>query len=293
MGIFNRFRDRDVETETPEREWGADDTPERIAEAVNRDYTREVFPVDPEGPFYGPVAQGLSLSGPMGSASNVKWNSYTDLGDIPMSDVRDIVNNMWSIHTEDEWMNALNRLLNGTWGDSYSYRAADIRTEAKRRRDVPVLDDATWAQEIRDLGAREDASAQYIAGLVASIPEIRTVEDTMRRARLLSVDEEVEAMNGYDLVRLGNMARWGVAMGWGSPTIVENVALHSRDVVLENHSSWRSYGLSLTAGRMVTYPETWGKLVVGAIEWVRPYFDSVHSPWNHLPFPDSPVLSHD
>ncbi|MGC5248300.1 hypothetical protein ACPXB3_15425 [Gordonia sp. DT219] len=45
----------------------------------------------------------------------------------------------------------------------------------------------------------------------------------------------------------------------------------------------------MSAGRIVTYPDTWGKEVVAVIEWLRPFLDSVHSPWNHLPFPTEPL----
>lgn len=190
-------------------------------------------------------------------------------------------------------MEVLGGLLDGVYGNSLAYHAAEVRTAAKQRRDVRVLDDATWAQELAAQAQHLEAPAGWAEALIESIPDIHAAEDTLRRARLLAADEEVEALDGYDLVRVCNVAKWGLAVGWGGPHVVRNVALAARDRVLVNHSSWRSYGLSVAAGRIVTYPDTFGKQVVQTIDWVRPFMDSRHSPWNNLPFPTEPVLGDD
>lgn len=49
-----------------------DDDPALIAEAINRDYTDYVLPVDPEGPLYGALAQGLSLACPITTNSGMQ-----------------------------------------------------------------------------------------------------------------------------------------------------------------------------------------------------------------------------
>ncbi|WP_341258008.1 DUF1266 domain-containing protein [Gordonia malaquae] len=289
MALFNRRRD-----DADPLVWGSRDNPERIATAVNRDYTTADIPVDPQGTLYGPVAQGLSLSGPMASPQNVKWNSLTDLGNFAAAgEVEQTLTQVWGIEDEEYWFTVLNRLVAGQYGDSIAYHAADIRTAAKRRRDVHTLDDNTWAHELTAESDRLEAPDGYADALIEAIGPIRMAEQQLRAARLLAADEEVEALSGYDLVRVCNVARWGVAFGWGGPHVVRNVALAARDSVLANHSSWRSYALSVTAGRMVTYPDTYGREVVDAIEWVRPYLDSRNSPWNHLPFPTEPVLGND
>lgn len=282
MALFDKLRNRTS---------GPADSPEQIAAAVNRDYSDHVIPVDPEGPLYGAVAQGLALSGPMAMASDTPWNSQSQVGSATVPfDAKYTLTKVWGIRNAEEWMRALGLLLDCQYGDALAYQAADIRTKAKRQRDVPILDDATWTQELINESARLGAPEGYSDVLAASIPGIRAAEDTLRQARLLAADEEVEALSGYDLVRVGNLARWGVAMGWGEPHVVANVAVAAHDSVLVNHSSWRSYALSVSAGRIVTYPDSWGREIVDAIEWVRPFLDSRHSPWNHLPFPDAPVI---
>ncbi|WP_026919623.1 DUF1266 domain-containing protein [Gordonia shandongensis] len=286
MALFDRIRDRVGST--------SGDTPEQIAAAVDRDYTDHVLPVDPAGTLYGPIAQGLALAGPMAAPNEVRWNSLTDLGNWGHDRQAEYaLTEDWGISTEEYWMEVLGALLDGRYGDSVAYHAAKVRTEAKRRRDLSVLDDAAWAQELSAEAQRLEAPPEWAQALVESIVDIRTAENTLRRARLLAADEEVEALDGYDLVRVGNVAKWGLAMGWGGPHVVRNVALAARDSVLVNHSSWRSYALSVAAGRIVTYPDTFGRQVVQTIEWVRPFMDSAHSPWNNLPFPTEPVLGDD
>ncbi|WOC12721.1 DUF1266 domain-containing protein [Gordonia sp. MP11Mi] len=272
-----------------EPDWGSGDSPEKLADVMARDFTSAPLPVDVDGYLYGPVAQGLAMSGPLVAANEGRWNSLTDVGDLTPGNVRYILNDVWGIEDADVWMDRLNRLVSGGYGDSTAYHAADIRRDARRTRDVPTLDDATWERALRDEAARIEAPPGYAESLVESIPGIRMAEDTLRRARLLAPDEEVEALDAYDYVRAGNVARWGVVEGWGDESIVRNVALATRDAALEHYSSWRAYGLGMSAGRIVTYPDTWGREVVDAIEWVRPFLDSIHSPWNHLPFPTEPL----
>ncbi|MFC3241999.1 DUF1266 domain-containing protein [Gordonia humi] len=254
-----------------------------------RDFASAPLPTDPVGYLYGPIAQGLAMSGPMAAANNGCWNSLTDIGDLTVTDVRDILDGTWGITDADDWMERLNALVSSGYGDWIAYHAADIRRDARRARDVSTLDDATWERELRAEAARLETQDGYADALVAAIPGIRAAEDTLRRGRLLAADEEVEALDAYDYVRAGNIARWGVAVGWGDPIIVRNVALAVRDAAIEHYSSWRDFGLGMTAGRIVTFPDTWGKRVIDGVELVRPFLDSVHSPWNHLPFPTEPL----
>lgn len=287
MALFGRLRRSGSDASEPD--WGAGDTPERLAEVMARDFTSAALPVEADGYLYGPVAQGLAMSGPMVAASEGRWNSLTDVGDLDPGTVRYILNDQWGIDDADVWMDRLNSLVSSGYGDWIAYHAADIRREARRSRDVPTLDDATWERALRDEAVRLESPPGYADALVETIPGIRAAEDTLRRARLLASDEEVEALDAYDFVRAGNLARWGVMEGWGEVNIVRNVALATRDSALEHYSSWRAYGLGMSAGRIVTYPDTWGREVVDAVEWVRPFLDSIHSPWNHLPFPTEPL----
>ncbi|MGC4935076.1 DUF1266 domain-containing protein [Gordonia sp. DT30] len=291
MAFRRRLRQAadDAAQDDSPREWGAKDSPEKLADVMARDFTSAALPVDVDGYLYGPVAQGLAMSGPMVAANSGRWNSLTDIGDLTPGNVKYILNDVWGIEDAEVWMDRLNRLVSSRYGDSVAYHAADIRRAARATRDVPTLDDATWERALRDEAARLEASTEYADVLVASIPGIRAAEETLRRARLLAPDEEVEALDAYDYVRAGNLARWGVIEGWGDINIVRNVALASRDSAIEHYSSWRAYGLGMSAGRIVTYPDTWGKEVVAVIEWLRPFLDSVHSPWNHLPFPTEPL----
>ena len=283
MALFGRSRRSGDEPSTTD--WGGRDSPERIAEIVARDYSTAPVPVEPDGYLYGPVAQGLAMSGPMSIQNNAPWNSFTDNGDLTAANVRYILTETWGITDADDWMGRLHRLVSSGYGDWVAFHAADVRRHARRTRDVSTLDDATWERELRADAQRAERPDGFADALVESIPAIRAAEVTLRRARLLAAVEEGEALDAYDFVRAGNLARWGVTMGWGEPDIVRRVALATRDAATEHYSSWRAYGLGMSAGRIVTYPDTWGKEVGDVIEWVRPFLDSVHSPWNHLPFP--------
>ncbi|GAB17556.1 hypothetical protein GOEFS_035_00880 [Gordonia effusa NBRC 100432] len=291
MALFGKSRKDTSAADTDDEkwDWGKDDSPEKLAEVMARDFTSAPLPVEVDGYLYGPVAQGLAMSGPMVASTDGIWNSLTDVGTLSADNVRYILNDMWGINDAEVWMDRLNRLVSSGYGKWIAYHAADIRRDAKRVRDLPTLDDLTWERAIREEAARNETWSEYADATVEAIPGIRAAEDTLRRARLLAADEEVEALDAYDYVRAGNLARWGVLQGWGEPQIVLNVALATRDAALERYSSWRAYGLGMSAGRIVTYPETWGKDVVDTIEWVRPFLDSVHSPWNHLPFPTEPL----
>ncbi|WP_226995751.1 DUF1266 domain-containing protein [Gordonia phthalatica] len=249
--------------------------------------------MDPEGPLYGALAQGLSLACPITMDSGMQWNSLTGIGADDVESTRHGLEANWRITDSERWMAVLNELVSFDYGAVAAMLAADVRTEGRRRRDLGVLDDATWTQDIVAASAEYDNATARADALIATIPGIRAAEDVLRQARLLAADEEVEAITGYDLARASAMARWGVIAGFGEPWVVERVALLCRDSMLTNHSSWRSYALSFCAGRIVTYPDTWGRQVINSIESVRPILDSRHSPWNNLPFPTTPVLSKD
>ena len=288
MAFLRRSRRADDEPANEPR-WGSDDTPDRIAETMARDFSDAPLPTEPDGYLYGPVAQGLAMAGPMTAPHHGCWNSLTDNGDLTPGNIRYFLFDVWQISDADDWMDRLNRLVSSAYGDWVAYQAADVRRRARRERDVTMLDDAVWERELRAEAERIEQPEKYADALVESIPGIRAAEDTLRRARLLGADEEVEALDAYDYVRAANLARWGVSIGWGGPELVRNVALATRDAAIEHYSSWRAYGLGMSAGRIVTYPDTYGKEVVTTIEWVRPFLDSIHSPWNHLPFPTEPL----
>jgi len=243
------------------------------------------IPFDPDGYFYGPVAQGLAIAAPMVYSNAAQWNSPTDVGALTEPALWEGLTDTWGIPDAERWLEVVGRLVDCTYGDWIADHATVVRTRTKQRLDVPVLDDARWAQALAEEAQRVEAKPEYLTDLQNRIPEIRKAEQILRDARLLGADEEVQALGGYDLVRAGSVVRWGAAVGWGEPELVLRVALASRDVAAQLYTSWRDYGLGMAAGKLVTYPSTWGLDVAASIRWLRPFTDSPDSPWNHLPFP--------
>ncbi|MGC5248301.1 hypothetical protein ACPXB3_15430 [Gordonia sp. DT219] len=178
MAFRRRLRQAadDAAQDDSPREWGAKDSPEKLADVMARDFTSAALPVDVDGYLYGPVAQGLAMSGPMVAANSGRWNSLTDIGDLAPGNVKYILNDVWGIEDAEVWMDRLNRLVSSRYGDSVAYHAADIRRAARATRDVPTLDDASWERALRDEAARLEASTEYADVLVASIPGIRAAE---------------------------------------------------------------------------------------------------------------------
>lgn len=289
MGLLSSLRDRFVDDEDAEHMRVAE-SPEGIAAAIARDYRQEPIPTDPHGYLYGPLAQGLALSAPMVVANDAAWNSLTDVGS---ADVKYFMSEVWGITDREDWMERLNALVNGQYGDSVAYHAAIVRTRVRTVRDQPRVSDADWAAALRDEAARVEAPTAYADALCATIPAIHAAEQTLRQAHLLGADEEVVALDGYDYLRAGNIARWGVHLGFGSSDIAANVAIACRDSASQLYGNWREYALGVLAGRIVTYPESWGRHVTCGIEMMRPFLDSINSPWTNIPFPDEPVMVDD
>ena len=254
------------------------------------DYRNAPIQADPSGYFYGPVAQGLALSAPLTLVNEACWNSLTDAGSMSDPEIRGTISDMWGIKDAEQWRSTLGDLADCDFGDWIADHATVVRTRTKARLDIPVLDDAAWSQALVEEVQRVGADPDYLAALHDRIPKIRFAEASLRTARLLGADEEVQALRGYDLVRAGNIARWGVRLGYGETHVVRTVALASRDNVVDVYSSWRDYGLGLTAARIVNFPDTFGRNLVDAIDMLRPLLDSVKSPWNNLPFPTERVL---
>ncbi len=279
MRLPKSLRRKGSSAENPE-------SPGALAEALQRDFRGAPIRTDPRGHFYGPLAQGLALAAPMAHAFDGAWNSLTDVGVIQ---VRAALK-LWDISDAASWQAVLHGLVNSEPEHEREavYRAVAVRTEVKRARELPLLDDAAWAAALRDEASRLDADEQYAEALCTAIGPIRAAEDILRAAHLLGGDEEVQALNGDEYEWAVCLARCGVALGYGDPQVTAQVALACRNSAALRYSSWRDYALGSYAGTLVAYPDE-RQHPVSAIEEVRPFLDSVNSPWTHLPFPTEPV----
>ncbi|WP_440713773.1 DUF1266 domain-containing protein [Gordonia sp. FQ] len=265
------------------------DTREEIDAAIRRDYSAIPCAALPDGPLYGPLAQGLAVVCPMSVSHGGWWNSLTSVGHMEPREGLDL----YGITDAEGWMNALNSLVNSGWGDWHSYEAVQIRTRYKRARELPTITDADWASAIDAEVAGAGGSPEFAEALRGAIPGIRRAEDTVRMSQLLGADEEAEALDGYDYLRAGAVAKWGVNVGYGEKHVVANVAMMCRDSASDLYSGWREYAIGCNVGRIVTYPDTWGNGIADALFMMRPLLDNPESPWNNIPFPAERVLPAD
>ncbi|GED99135.1 DUF1266 domain-containing protein [Gordonia crocea] len=262
------------------------DSPAEIAAAGAADYRDAVLPVDPSGPLYGVVAQGLALGAPLTLMnSRTPWNALWDCGQMDAAECRLMLTDTWGVTDEDHWLAVINRLVDGEYGAGEAYWAVRARTRARRRLGLRVVDEATWVAEIETIFA-DSEQQRFVAPITAAIDEVNRAETIMRAAHVLDIDEQVAHCDAYDYTRAVSVARWGVRSGWGTPFTVANVAVAVARRAALDYTSWRDYALGWDAGRIVTYPDTWGRAFVPSIRAVRSLLDSPVSPWNNLPFPD-------
>lgn len=211
MGLLSSLRDRFVDDEDAEHMRVAE-SPEGIAAAIARDYRQEPIPTDPHGYFYGPLAQGGTVG-----ADGRRQRRDLELAHRCRRRRREVLHVAGLGH---------HRTAGTGWNGSTRWSTAStaIPSPITRRssdavrtvRDQPRVSDADWAAALRDEAARVEAPAGYADALCETIPAIHAAEQTLRQAHLLGADEEVVALDGYDYLRAGNIARWGVHLGFGS-----------------------------------------------------------------------------
>ncbi|MFT4199724.1 DUF1266 domain-containing protein [Gordonia sp. (in: high G+C Gram-positive bacteria)] len=270
---------------SPENSPDNGDTPEGIAAAMAADYTDAAIPVDPDGPLYGMLAQGLALGAPLTiMGSHTPWNSVRDCGDYDTDDCRELLMEVWGLPTEERWLEVIGQLVDGEYGNGEAYWAVRARTMARRRLGVSMVDDDTWRAQIDEMFA-EPEQRKYVDPISSAIEQVHVAENQMRAAHVLDADEQVEHCEAYDYTRAVAVARWGVRYGWGTPSVVPNVAVAVARRASYDYSSWRGYALGWDLGRIVTYPDTWGRRFAESIAALRPLLDSPASPWNNQPFP--------
>ncbi|MFT3717075.1 MAG: DUF1266 domain-containing protein [Gordonia sp. (in: high G+C Gram-positive bacteria)] len=282
MGLLDSFRKG---SSSADDDYTAS-TPEEIDAAIRRDYSEFTCDSLPHGPLYGPLAQGLAVICPLSVSHGGWWNSLKSVGHHNAAEGLEL----YGATDPESWMEILNRLVNASWGDSVAYHATAIRTRYKRARDLPTITDADWAAALDAEAQRLEAPADYAAALRESIPGIRHAEDRGRQSQLLGADEEAEALDGYDFMRAGAVAKWGVNVGWGEEHVVANVAMICRDAASQLYTGWREYAIGCNVGRIVTYPDTWGNGIADSLLMMRPLLDNPESPWNNIPFPAEPVM---
>lgn len=283
MAFFDKVRNRRVATPISR---------ELALTTVDQDYTDSAVPADPHGPLYGPIAQGLALSGPMSLPTDTPWNALAQVGGIGgWVDGEAMLAEYFAVTNADGWTEGLDSLLNGVGVDDAAHQSVDIRTAAKRKHAAQFVDDAEWARALRTEADRLGMAQDQADALTASIPRVRAAEDLLRETRLLEDGEEVDSLHCWPYAYLCNVARWGVTAGWGPPSIVSDVALRAHDHVQHYHSSWRSYALAVGAGIIVNLPDTApGELIIN-LGQIRHFLESRHSPWNNVPFPTEPARS--
>lgn len=233
-------------------------------------------PADPDGPLYGPLAQGLALGALRALAASDQWNTLRAIGSAAAA--RRGLLTAWGIEESEDWlatMTSLTALTEFTETEAMlDARALSIA----RGGYSPSQFERVWRSWLTDHDYDDDAYEATHERLAA----ITAVDEILCDSGLLAPGGHVGTVGGYSLTWAVYLARLGVTAGYCTQAQAAQMILTARDRAAQVFASWTEFAVSAVGGSLLHED------IAGFVDLRRTAATLLtvdHSPWRALPFP--------
>jgi hypothetical protein len=248
----------------------------RRANAILLAHADEQVPADPDGPLYGPLAQGLALGALRALSTPDLWNTLSAVGSDGAA--RRGLLTAWGIEGADDWFTTMTSLI-GLTEFIETESMLDSRAKSIARGGFsPSQFEEVWRDWLTDHDYDDDAYEATHERLAA----ITAVDEILCDSGLLAPGGHVGTVGGYSLTWAVYLARLGVTAGYCTQTQAAELILTARDRAAQVFASWTEFAVSAVGGSLLHED------IAGFVDLRRTAATLLtvdHSPWRALPFP--------
>ncbi|KOG58053.1 MULTISPECIES: DUF1266 domain-containing protein [Streptomyces] len=257
------------------------------------------------GPLHGPVAHGLAVGSHLAVTNGEFWNSLAYHGSGYQYERRRVAKS-WSITERSDWLSTLHTLLDcgmvsPVWEFALRVRRAlasdfagpvdvehwrhvaeaSLRRNAQRAAEPQLTPDGVTVAQPRPAAEVEGE----IAGVRRLIGRIARYEQRFRADGLLPADGWVRSVEGWDIGRASQMARWGVGCRYGSVDEAEQAVLRAGEAARDTYRSWEEFSAGYVLGRCLHFDEEeFGTWYTTALAAHLALTTDPASPWRNIPW---------
>ncbi|MEU4729958.1 DUF1266 domain-containing protein [Streptomyces sp. NPDC023588] len=257
------------------------------------------------GPLHGPIAHGLAVGGHLAVSNGEFWNCLAYHGNGYHRERRRLTQ-WWGITDRADWLSTLEQLLGAgmvspVWEYALRVRRvlasdfagpvdvehwrhaaeASLRRNAERSAEPQLTPDGVTVAEPRPTAEVEGE----IAGVKRLIGRIARYEQRFRADGLLPEDGWVRSVEGWDIGRASQMARWGVGCRYGTLHEAEKAVLRAGEAAQRTYRSWAEFSAGYVLGRCLHFDEEeFGTWYTSALACHLTLTTDPASPWLNIPF---------
>ncbi|WP_163571770.1 DUF1266 domain-containing protein [Fodinicola feengrottensis] len=206
------------------------------------------------GPTRGPLAHGLACGAHLAVSNGVVWNSTinTYCGDYTadMQRLRDD----WGIESADAWSQQLGYLFEADNSDP----AIQVLLSMRRHLGGPAaasLPVKVWRNEFLTWARGKEIPQDALEETIDLMGMILEYEAAFRDAEMMTGDEVVDTVAGYDYGRAVNVIRWGLAARYCDRAAAERLITQAGELSQATYGSWHEYSLGYALGRVLRFDE--------------------------------------
>ncbi|MEW2139161.1 DUF1266 domain-containing protein [Streptomyces sp. NPDC005409] len=257
------------------------------------------------GPLHGPIAHGLAVGGHLAVSNGEFWNALAYHGGGYHRERRRL-SEWWGITDRADWLSTLEQLLGAdmvspVWEYALRVRRvlasdfagpvdvehwrhaaeASLRRNAERSAEPQLTPDGVTVAQPRPTAEVEGE----IAGVKRLIGRIARYEQRFRADGLLPEDGWVRSVEGWDIGRASQMARWGVGCRYGTLHEAEKAVQRAGEAAQRTYRSWAEFSAGYILGRCLHFDEEeFGTWYTGALACHLTLTTDPSSPWLNIPF---------
>ncbi|MGW0365494.1 DUF1266 domain-containing protein [Streptomyces sp. NPDC002990] len=257
------------------------------------------------GPLHGPIAHGLAVGAHLAVTNGEFWNSIAYHGRGYQRERRRVAKS-WSITDRGGWLSTLEQLLSASvvspvWEYALRVRRvlasdfagpvdiehwrhaaeASLRRSAERSAEPQLTPEGVTVARPRPTAEVEGE----ITGVKRLIGRIARYEQRFRADGLLPADGWVRSVEGWDIGRASQMARWGVGCRYGTVQEAEKAVLRAGEAARGTYRSWEEFSAGYVLGRCLHFDEeefgTWYTTALAAHVVLT---TDPASPWRNIPW---------
>ncbi|MFF3860554.1 DUF1266 domain-containing protein [Streptomyces sp. NPDC002209] len=257
------------------------------------------------GPLHGPVARGLAVGAHLAVTNGEFWNALAYHGS-GYTRERERLRKLWGITTREEWLDVLHRMLNAeivspVWEfvlrirrilasdfagpvdvEHWRYAAeASLRRSAERAAEPQLTPDGVTVAQPRPTAEVEGE----VAGVQRLIGRIARYEQRFRADGLLPEGGYVRSVEGWDIGRASQMARWGLGTRYGTLEEAERAVLRAGEAAGDTYRSWAEFSAGYLLGRCLHFDEEeFGEWYTSSLATHLTLTTEPSSPWLNIPW---------
>ncbi|HNP55593.1 MAG TPA: DUF1266 domain-containing protein [Gordonia sp. (in: high G+C Gram-positive bacteria)] len=248
----------------------------RRANATLLAHADKQVPADPDGPLYGPLAQGLALGALRALSTPDLWNTLSAIGSDGAA--RRGLLTAWGIENTDDWFTTMTSLI-GLTEFIETESMLDARAVSIARGGYsPSQFEEVWHDWLADHDYDDEAYEATQDRLAA----ITAVDEILCDSGLLAPGGHVGSIGGYSLTWAVYLARLGATAGYSTEAQAAQMILSARDRAAQIFASWTEFAVSSVGGALL-HEDITGFVQLRRIAATLLTVD--HSPWRALPFP--------